>query len=295
MKTIIRHTDDKSKAEVTCHVCGQTQTTGYFTAKRAQHKPCFTCINKELAKARQQKVVDYVAAHNSKDNGLYITKFVDGHKTCEVLCKHCGSKSIVQYRPYLFTRYGCKACTDSIRGNKTQKYKDLGITNKHRLYHIFNNMLNRTGEYRKGNDYYTTTNIKVCDEWAQDRRKFFEWSLANGYASNLTIDRINNSKGYSPDNCRWVAQTIQQRNTRLLRSSNTSGYRGVSFTSHDKTTYRARVKVRGIEVQIHTADSAKECAYFYDKYIRDHNLEHTRNFTDDEYTALREELINKLL
>lgn len=36
--------------------------------------------------------------------------------------------------------------------------------------------------------------------------------MENGYADNLTIDRIDNSLGYSPDNCRWVSNDEQQKN-----------------------------------------------------------------------------------
>ena len=38
--------------------------------------------------------------------------------------------------------------------------------------------------------------------------------MANGYADNLTIDRIDNNKGYSPDNCRWVDYVVQNENKR---------------------------------------------------------------------------------
>ena len=42
---------------------------------------------------------------------------------------------------------------------------------------------------------------------------FFEWSIKNGYKDGLTLDRIDSSKNYCPDNCRWVDRFVQNSNT----------------------------------------------------------------------------------
>jgi hypothetical protein len=66
---------------------------------------------------------------------------------------------------------------------------------------------------------YGGRGITMCDEWLNEDtgiNKFIEWSEANGYKPNkgLSIDRIDNYKGYSPDNCRWVEMKVQIINRR---------------------------------------------------------------------------------
>lgn len=56
---------------------------------------------------------------------------------------------------------------------------------------------------------------------------FRDWALDNGYAEGLTIDRIDNNKGYSPDNCRWVSVKEQNNNK---RSNHLITYKGKTQT-----------------------------------------------------------------
>ena len=80
-----------------------------------------------------------------------------------------------------------------------------------RIDNIYKSMIDRCGNPKSYNYHkYGAKNIHVCDEWKSNKEKFFEWAFANGYTESLTLDRINNEKGYSPDNCRWRTQKEQQ-------------------------------------------------------------------------------------
>ena len=73
-----------------------------------------------------------------------------------------------------------------------------------RLHRIWANMRERcsnpTSEKWKR---YGGRGITVDPSW-ENFRAFEAWALENGYANGLTIDRINNDRGYEPGNCRWV-------------------------------------------------------------------------------------------
>lgn len=92
-----------------------------------------------------------------------------------------------------------------------------------RLYYVYRNILNRC--YNKNvRSYadYGAKGVEVCPEWRHDFGAFSRWAFANGYDPDApygkcTIDRIDVSGDYRPDNCRWVDLKTQANNKRKKR------------------------------------------------------------------------------
>ena len=151
-----------------------------------------------------------------------------------------------------------------------------------RLYRIWQLIKDRTLN-KKSNMYksYGERGIGICEDWLTFK-VFQEWSLSNGYKENLTIDRIDNNKGYNPYNCRWTTKEVQARNTRRIMKTNTSGFRGVSESKDGKRKkrFQASIRINCKDKYIGRYETALEAGLAYDKYIIDNNLEHTRNFND---------------
>ena len=110
-----------------------------------------------------------------------------------------------------------KTCGCSRRNSQKTQYKH-GLY-KHRLYGVWANMKERCYN-PKATEYsaYGGRGIAVCKEWRDNFKAFYDWAISNGYdetapRGQCTIDRIDNDKGYSPDNCRWISQKAQYTNT----------------------------------------------------------------------------------
>lgn len=106
----------------------------------------------------------------------------------------------------------CGCFSSEQKSKRTRKH---GFGNGDRLFRIWSGMKSRCYSQNDRNyKRYGARGIRICDEWLKDFMSFREWSLKNGYAENLSIDRIDNDASYSPDNCRWCDKKAQSNNRR---------------------------------------------------------------------------------
>lgn len=95
----------------------------------------------------------------------------------------------------------------------------MPFKNPHPLYNVWRSMIDRcrNPKFRQWMDY-GGRGITVCDDWALKQIGFHNFLRDMGpRPDGYSLDRIDNSKGYSPENCKWSSRKEQQRNQRVTR------------------------------------------------------------------------------
>lgn len=179
-------------------------------------------------------------------------------------CQYCGQEfeaQIGNVRRQPHTSCGCRA------GNPTH-----GLRNN-KFYETWNAMIRRCNNPKhKSYPNYGGRGITVCDEWL-DVTNFAAWcESTHPNMEGYTLDRVDNDKGYSPDNCTWADKTTQCLNQRISKR-NTSGVVGVSYNNRGEV-WTAYISVNNTKKHIGSFKTIEEAVLARDNYITQNNLPH---------------------
>ena len=181
----------------------------------------------------------FIDLTGQKFGRLTVIKRVKKHEDSRTLwqcCCCCGNTTIVDAR---HLKNGHTQSCGCLKKDFCQEtlVRFGGVNKKHglhgsRLYRILDGMKQRC--YNTNDDsykHYGGRGITICAEWLDKENgfmNFYNWAMANGYNDTLSIDRIDNDKGYSADNCRWATKQEQTDNRRCVK---TFTYKGVTYKS----------------------------------------------------------------
>ena len=145
------------------------------------------------------------------------------YKKQKAICSSCEQEIPVTISNWKRTSeaWKCRKCWNKNPTNSTHKKSNT------RLYKLWALLKRRTIGKKTTTEKKYYANSSIIDEWLVFDN-FYNWSINNGYKDTLSLDRIDFSKGYSKENCRWVSDFIQAQNKDIM-STNTSGYTGVRF------------------------------------------------------------------
>ena len=177
-------------------------------------------------------------------------------------CQYCG-KEFEALTSHIKSG-GTKAC-GCLKGKSITH--GLGY---HPIYAIWNQMNQRcSNPNNKRYKDYGGRGIQVCERWL-DVKNFIE-DMYPSWEEGLSLDRIDVNGNYEPDNCRWTTQTIQMRNTRDVKCTNTSGFRGVSFYKKMRK-WQSTITIQNKRLHLGYYTTALEAAKAYETYVRLNNL-----------------------
>ncbi len=137
------------------------------------------------------------------------------------------------------------------------------MTIEQKLKRTFNNMNARCRKQYKQRKDYLDRGITVCDEW-EDFLIFFS-DMAGSFSDGLSLDRKNNDKGYSKENCQWVGVVEQLKNRRAY---SLSGKKGVYFC---KNRIVARITIDKRKYHVGTFSTIEKASEAFNKIYLEWN------------------------
>ena len=187
----------------------------------------------------------------------------------DCVCDHCLEKFVRRSDSNNFST--CKKCSLIEAGKKRTTHGESNANS--RLHTTWANMkrrcLNPTAKEIKN---YASKKIQLDSSWFE-YVPFRDWALSNGYSDKLTIDRIDNSGDYSPDNCRFVDYSTQNAN-KGITTKNKTGYIGVYVSGNQ---FSAAVDWKRKRTVIGYFKTAIDAAEARNHHICDNNLPHSIN------------------
>ncbi len=152
-----------------------------------------------------------------KEVDHHVTSGGHKHRKCEFKCD-CGKIVHIQFSAV--KNGSTKSCGCHSRKSASDRLKIFNV--KHGMYYtseyqVYLSMKQRCyNESHKSFIHYGGRGIKVCDSWLNSFDNFIN-DIGFRPSKDYSLDRIDNNKGYSKDNCKWATRKEQSRNVRTNR------------------------------------------------------------------------------
>lgn len=151
-------------------------------------------------------------------------------------------------------------------------------------YWIWSSMIQRcTNPKNKHYKNYGARKIYVSDSWL----KFSNFiSDMGNRPEDFTLERIDNSKGYCKENCKWASR-LENNNNKRIYKTNITKVSGLEIRK-DTGTFRARIRYKKeIVLDKTTNDFFEACCFIFSKR---NEVKQFLQEVDTKYKQLKEKL-----
>lgn len=124
---------------------------------------------------------------------------------------------------------------------------------------------------------YGGRGIGLHEPWQRSFPAFYRWCIRHGWAKGLHLDRIDNDKGYSPRNCRFLSPAEHMRigqRRKMKRPTQAKEHKRSNLplgVFRFRNKYKAQCRIDGVQRHIGVFTSVREAAEAYRRFVDVHS------------------------
>lgn len=204
----IKNKYGRSQYVCQCTICGRDDVLAMKSDLVHGRKKACTDCSKKLSAESRKAITDSLMVGKKIDHLTVIERVPTDRKAShgsKWLCRcDCGNE-VIKYKDELdkTNRSYPLCCPDCIPTRTVKEdriVRDI-IVNIYRT--IYRSCYDNT---HKAFHLYGANGVGICTEWLMNKEKFVEWCLNNGFDTDMTVNLIDKTKDFSPENCEIITK-----------------------------------------------------------------------------------------